>query len=117
PLALGCAQCRAAAEDDHQLLGAMVVVVGGRVARPELIHAGAEIRPGPDEPARLGAAAGPVVELLPVVAEDVHAACCRSRSSSSPASRPVVGPRASGARAGAPRARAPTAAPVVPRSW
>jgi hypothetical protein len=41
PLALGRAQCRRAAEDDHHLLGAVMEVVDDEVARVELDPMGA----------------------------------------------------------------------------
>src|SRR5690242_11137836 len=55
----------------------MVEVEDVEVARPELVHAGAELRAALDQALRLSAPAGPVLGLLaPVVVEDVHAADC-----------------------------------------
>src|SRR4029453_11686213 len=80
------AQRGPAAEDDQQLLRAVVEVVDGRVARPQLVDAGAQLWAALDEPRRLRASARPAVQLVPPVVEDVRRRAHRAAGPSSSSS-------------------------------
>src|SRR3954466_11319380 len=82
-LAFGSAQRRATSQHDEELLGAVMKVVDVEVPGAELVNGRAKPHARADEALRLPAAARPVLRVVPVVAKDVHAACCGSGSSSS----------------------------------
>src|SRR6266567_2088673 len=72
-LASGCPQGRPSAQDDQQLLGAVVRVVDHEVAAFELVQGGAKEWASSDQPLRSASAAGPILRLFsPLVVPDVH---------------------------------------------
>jgi hypothetical protein len=71
PLTLGTAQRGTAAQNEQELLRAVVEVVDGGVPRPKLVHGCTELRFAIDKTLRLRSSAGPVVRRVPVIREEI----------------------------------------------